>query len=399
MAAPDDRGKGGAGEVLGAFLKLGCTSFGGPIAHLGYFQNEFVVRRKWISLSHYADVVALCQFLPGPASSQVGLVIGWKRAGWRGALAAWLGFTLPSAALMVAFAYGVRSIGGLAHAGWVQGLKIAAAAVVAQAVVTMARKLCPDAARVSIAAAAAAVLVLFPTAWVQLVVLAGGAVAGLLARRWIASEQPAPVAMPLQRRNAGFVFLGLFFGLLFALPWLAGIWPYRSLLVLNGFYRAGALVFGGGHVVLPLLQQTTVKLGWVSQDVFLAGYGAAQAVPGPLFSFSAYLGTVVPPGGVGGAFLALIAIYLPGVFVLFGTLPQWERLRGVPWARLLLAGVNAAVVGLLAAAFYSPIWTSTITSPARFALALAGFCALQFWRWPPWTIVAACALAGALWFG
>jgi len=399
MAAPAQSGNGGPGEVLGAFLKLGCTSFGGPVAHLGYFQNEFVARRKWISEAHYADIVALCQFLPGPASSQVGLVIGWKRAGWKGALAAWLGFTMPSVALMVAFAYGVRSVGGLSHAGWVQGLKIAAAAVVAQAVVTMARKLCPDPARASIAAAAAVALVLFPAAWVQLVVLGSGAVAGLLCRRWIAPDQVLAAAQPSHRRSAGLVFLGLFFGLLFALPWLAGNWPRPFLLVLNGFYRAGALVFGGGHVVLPLLQQTTVKLGWLSQDVFLAGYGAAQAVPGPLFSFSAYLGTIIAPGGIGGALLALVAIYVPGVLVLFGTLPQWERLRGVPWARVVLAGVNAAVVGLLAAAFYSPIWTSTITDPWRFALALAAFCALRFWRMPPWAIVAACAGTGALCFG
>ena len=399
MALSSDRKSGRPGEVFRAFLKLGCMSFGGPIAHLGYFQNEFVSRRKWIDEKAYADLVALCQFLPGPASSQVGLALGWKRAGWRGALAAWLGFTLPSAFLMVAFAYGLRSAGGLAHAGWVQGLKVAAVAVVAQAVVMMARKLCPDLPRAMIAAAAAVVLTLFPGSWIQLAVITGGAAAGVCCSRWFSAEPSIPSAHSSERRRYSFVCLGLFLGLLLVLPWLAHVWAAPALRVVDGFYRAGALVFGGGHVVLPLLQQATVARGWLSQDSFLAGYGAAQALPGPLFAFSAYLGAIIAPGGIGGALLALGAIYLPAVLILFAALPHWESLRGQPRARHLLAGANAAVVGLLAAAFYSPIWTTTVTDPKRLVLALAAFAALQFWRTPPWVIVATCAGIGAACLG
>jgi chromate transporter len=388
-------------EVFWAFLKLGCTAFGGPIAHLGYFQNEFVRRRKWIGEEAYADLVALCQLLPGPASSQVGLALGWKRAGWRGALAAWSGFTLPSAILMVALAYGLRAVGGLAHAGWVQGLKIAAVAVVAQAVAAMARKLCPDLLRAAIAAVAAAVLVLFPGAWLQGTVIAFGATAGWCFRRWMASERPGarPVDQPELRPSAGsgWTSLALFLGLLAFLPWAAHLSSASWLQVASGFYRSGALVFGGGHVVLPLLEQATVGRGWLGQDSFLAGYGAAQALPGPLFAFSAYLGTLIAPGGVPGAMLALSFIYLPAVLVLFGALPHWERLRMLPRARFLLGGANAAVVGLLAAAFYSPILTSTITEPKRLVIAIAAFAGLQFWRVPPWIIVAACAAIGAVW--
>ena len=390
-AAASGRRAGTPSEVFVAFLKLGCTAFGGPIAHLGYFQSEFVVRRKWIDEEAYADLVALCQFLPGPASSQVGLALGWKRAGWAGALAAWVAFTAPSAILMVAFAYGVRIVSDLSHAGWVQGLKVAAVAVVAQAVWTMARKLCPDAPRATIAVASAIVLAIFTTSWMQLVVIAGGAIAGGLLVRSFSIEKTGTPPPPHHRAIYGYVCLGLFFGLLVALPWLVRIWPIAPLRVFDGFYRSGALVFGGGHVVLPLLQQATVARGWLGSDTFLAGYGAAQALPGPLFAFSAYLGAVIAPGGILGALLALVAIYLPAVLVLFGTLPQWDRLRSFPQARVLLAGANAAVVGLLGAAFYSPIWTSTITGPKRFALMLAAYAALQFWRVPPWLIVGTCA--------
>ena len=399
MALSSDQKSGRPGEVFRAFLKLGCTSFGGPIAHLGYFQNEFVVRRKWIDEEAYADLVALCQFLPGPMSSQVGLALGWKRAGARGAWAAWLGFTLPSAALMVAFAYGLRSAGRLAHAGWVQGLKIAAAAVVAQAVVTMARKLCPDGPRVIIAAAAAVALTFFALSWMQLGVIVGGALAGVLCGGWLSMEPSIRPVPSSESRPRGFLCLGLFLALLVVLPWLAEVWPVPALEVLDGFYRAGALVFGGGHVVLPLLQQATVAHGWLSQDTFLAGYGAAQALPGPLFAFSAYLGAVVAPGGMGGALLALGAIYLPAALTLFAALPHWNRLRPLPPARQLLAGANAAVVGLLAAAFYSPVCTTAITGPGRCALAVTAFAALQLWRTPPWIIVAACAAIGAACFG
>jgi chromate transporter len=385
------------GEVFWAFLKLGCTAFGGPIAHLGYFQDEFVKRRKWIDEEAYADLVALCQFLPGPASSQVGLALGWKRAGWRGAAAAWAAFTLPSAALMVAFAYGVRATGDLAHAGWVQGLKIAAVAVVAQAVATMARKLCPDIARATIAAFAALVLVLFTDAWMQPIAIAAGAGAGLWFGRRSSTERPVPSQEHRPSDLSGCANLALFLGLLAFLPWAAHFSSAIWLQLASGFYRSGALVFGGGHVVLPLLQKATVGRGWLGQDSFLAGYGAAQALPGPLFAFSAYLGTLIAPGGILGAVLALFFIYLPAVLVLFGALPQWERLRNMPPARSLMGGANAAVVGLLAAAFYSPIWTSTMTDSHRLALAIAAFAGLQFWRLPTWIVVASCAAIGSSW--
>jgi chromate transporter len=394
---------GTAREVFAAFLKLGCTSFGGPIAHLGYFQNEFVVRRRWLDDAAYADFVALCQFLPGPTSSQVGLALGWKRAGWLGALAAWSAFTLPSAALMFALACGLPYAGNLATAGWAQGLQLAAAAVVAQAVRLLALKLCPDLPRLAIATAATAALVLWSPPWMQLVVLALGAVLGFLFLRHL--NPPAAPTSPLQPQNAKLEtpaysalrhlpWLALFFALLFLLPALARLHPSPALAVLNNFYRTGSLVFGGGHVVLPLLEKATVAPGLIDKATFLAGYGAAQALPGPLFAFSAYLGALIPPGGLAGAALALAAIYLPTVFLVFGTLPHWERLRAAPAARALLAGANAAVVGLLAAAFYNPIWTSTITTPGRFAFALVAFLALENFRAPPWLLVLACALAG-----
>ena len=384
-----------AGQVFGVFLKLGCTSFGGPVAHIGYFRNEFVSARKWIDDQAFADLVALCQFLPGPMSSQVGMAIGWKQAGWRGALAAWLGFTLPSAALMVAFAYELKGVGDVSHKGWIYGLEIAAVAVVAQAVLLMAGKLCPDAPRRAIAILALLLLSLFHGSWGQLSVVVFGAAAGAFCGRWF-----KPLARPIEIRAAAsrrcsFVCLGLFLSLLVCLPWFAGIWTIPSLKVFDSFYRAGALVFGGGHVVLPLLQAATVGHGWLSQETFLAGYGAAQALPGPLFAFSAYLGEIIAPGGVTGALLALIAIYLPAALVLFAALPHWERLRHRNRIPQMLAGANAAVVGLLAAALYSPIWTSTIIDLRRLALALAGFVALQFLHVRPWILVIFCAAVGA----
>jgi chromate transporter len=393
--AQDKPFPGRPGEVFRAFLKLGCSAFGGPVAHLGYYQDEFVARRKWIDEAGYADLVALTQFLPGPASSQTAMALGWKRAGWRGAAAAWTGFTLPSAILMFAFAWGVGAAGNLAHAGWVRGLKVAAAAVVAQAVVAMARRLCPDVARASIALAAGCVLAAFPASWMQLAVIAGGAMAGILVEKRGDSGGGAAEPRPVVRRHSGLACLALFAGLLALLPAAARAWPAPWLRVADGFYRSGALVFGGGHVVLPLLQQATVGRGWLGQDAFLAGYGAAQALPGPLFAFAAYLGAIVPPGGPAGALLALCAIYLPGVLILFAALPQWERLRGAPRARSLLGGANAAVVGLLGAAFYSPICTSAITGGRAAALLLAAYAALQFARLQPWIVVAACAATGA----
>lgn len=385
-------------EVLYIFLKLGCTAFGGPVAHLGYFRQEFVEKRRWIDDAGYADLVALCQFLPGPASSQVGLALGWKRAGYLGAFCAWLGFTLPSAILMLGFAYGVQQLRGFSESGWVQGLKIAAVAVVAQALWQMAMRLCLDAPRITIGCVAAVILILAPTGWMQLAVIGGGALAGILLK-----QKLSPVAKPaftptIQRRFAGSTWLIVFFSLLLFLPLAVRIWPLQWLQIVDGFYRTGSLVLGGGHVVLPLLQQATVGRGWLDDDTFLAGYGAAQTLPGPLFTFAAYLGATISvgPQGVMGGLLALFAIYLPSALLIFGVLPQWERLRQIPLAQALLAGTNAAVVGLLAAAFYSPICTSALTEPKGWDVALAAFLGLMFAKLPPWSVVLACALAGKL---
>lgn len=389
---------GHAWEVLRVFLKLGCTAFGGPIAHLGFFRQEFVEKRRWIDDGAYADLVALCQFLPGPASSQVALALGWKRAGFVGALCAGLGFTLPSAVLMLAFAFGVKQFSSFSQSGWVQGLKIAAAAVVAQALWQMAKRLCPDVPRAIIASMAAGVLLLAPTAWMQLAVIAGGALAGiLLKQKFLSLVKPALVATA-QPRFAGLSWLVAFFALLLFLPLAARLWPLQWLQIVDGFYRAGALVFGGGHVILPLLEQATVGRGWLDHDAFLAGYGAAQALPGPLFTFAAYLGATVSigPQGIIGGLLALFAIFLPSVLLIFGVLPHWDRLRQMPLAQALLAGTNAAVVGLLAAAFYSPICTSALTEPSRFVIAGLAFAGLMFGNMPPWLVVLACALAGKI---
>jgi len=388
---------GNSWEVMCAFLKLGCTSFGGPIAHLGFFRQEFVEKRRWLDDVAFADLVALCQFLPGPASSQVGLALGWKRAGYAGALSAWLGFTLPSAILMLGFAYGIEQWRDFSQSGWVQGLKIAAVAVVAQALWQMARRLCPDAPRTAIALVAAALLLLQPSAWMQLAVIFGGALMGLSLRARTAETKPmiAPTIIP---RRAGLGWLSAFFALLLFLPLAAQCWPAAWLKIADGFYRAGALVFGGGHVVLPLLERVTVGRGWLDRDTFLAGYGAAQALPGPLFTFAAYLGATINlgPRGIGGGVLALLAIYLPSALLVFGVLPQWERLRRIPIAQALLAGANAAVVGLLAAALYSPIGTSALTHPMNWLLAVIAFIGLMFANLPPWLVVLACALAGKL---
>lgn len=389
---------GNAWEVLRAFFKLGCTAFGGPIAHLGFFRQEFVEKRRWIDDAGYADLVALCQFLPGPASSQVALALGWKRAGYPGALCASLGFTLPSAALMLAFAYGVQQLNGFSQSGWVQGLKIAAVAVVAQALWQMARRLCPDAPRAIIACVAAVVLLLAPTAWMQLAVIGGGALAGMFLKQKFLSVAKPVFAPTVHQRFAGLNWLIAFFALLLFLPLAVRIWPLQWLQIVDGFYRTGALVFGGGHVILPLLEQATVGRGWLDHDTFLAGYGAAQALPGPLFTFAAYLGATISigPHGIIGGLLALFAIFLPSVLLIFGVLPHWERLRQMPLAQALLAGTNAAVVGLLGAAFYSPICTSAITDPKRLIIAIVAFSGLMFGKLPPWLIVLACAMAGKL---
>jgi chromate transporter len=384
-------------EVFIAFLRLGLTSFGGPVAHLGYFHEAFVVRRRWLDDRSYADLVALCQFLPGPASSQVGIAIGLSRAGYAGALAAWVGFTAPSAVAMVLFAYGLSALGDAAGSGWLHGLKVAAVAVVAVAVLGMMRTLAPDRERATIAVTAAIAMLAVPSAFAQVVVIVLGGLAGALLLP--AEEPPASAALPLAvSRRTGAVLLALFFVLLIGLPLLAATSSAQSIKLLDAFYRAGSLVFGGGHVVLPLLQAAVVPQGWVSNDAFLAGYGAAQAVPGPLFTFAAYLGAVMTPqpNGWVGALLCLVAIFLPSFLLVLGALPFWEDLRRRSGARAALAGVNAAVVGLLMAALYDPIWTVGITSAADFALAIAAFLLLFMWQTPPWLVVLLSALAGGV---
>ena len=384
------------GEVLAAFLRLGLTSFGGPVAHLGYFRAEFVARRRWLDDRVYADLVALCQFLPGPASSQVGIAIGLSRAGYAGALAAWTAFTLPSAVAMVLFAYGVGALGDIAGSGWLHGLKIAAVAVVAQAVLGMMRSLAPDRERATLAVAAAALTLAVPSAWGQIgAIVLGGLAGAALLRTNVSSDQ---VALPLNvSRTVGAALLAVFFVLLIGLPLLAASTPSQPVKLFDAFYRAGSLVFGGGHVVLPLLQASVVPPGWVGNDAFLAGYGAAQAVPGPLFTFAAYLGAVMgpPPNGWQGAALCLVAIFLPSFLLVIGVLPFWEQLRRGAVAQAALRGVNAAVVGLLLAALYNPVWASAIAGPGDFALAAAAFLLLFMWHTPPWLVVILCAAGGA----
>ena len=385
--------------VFLVFLRLGLTSFGGPVAHLGYFREELVVRRRWLSERNYADLVALCQFLPGPASSQVGMALGLARAGYPGALAAWLGFTLPSAVALILFALGLAHWGDAVPAGLLHGLKVVAVAVVAQAVWGMARSLCPDAPRISLMAVAACAVLWWSSAWAQVLVLALAALVGLwtLAPGQGAAHEPLPI--PVGRR-AGMAWLALFVALLLGLPWAVAVFPHATLAVADAFYRAGSLVFGGGHVVLPLLQAELVPTGWVDQDTFLAGYGAAQAVPGPLFTFAAFLGASLQmgPQGVWGALVCLLAIFAPSFLLVAGALPFWEGLRAHPRMRAALAGVNAAVVGLLVAALYQPVWTSAIHTPQDVALALLAGVALMAWKLPPWLVVAASAGAG-WWLG
>jgi chromate transporter len=375
-------------EVLAVFLKLGCVAFGGPVAHLGYFRTEFVERRGWVEEAAYADIVALCQFLPGPASSQVGIAIGVLRAGALGAVAAWVGFTLPSAAIMILFGYGVAHFGNFASAPWLHGLKIVAVAVVAQAVWAMAKRLTPDAPRVALALAAAAVTFTVPSTLGQVAAITAGGVVGW----WGLKGAAAPQGIPLLRRGSrgrAVAALLLFFLLLAGLPVAASLSDSHALALVDRFYRAGALVFGGGHVVLPLLQAAVVPPGWVGNDAFLAGYGAAQAVPGPLFSFSAYLGTVMrpQPHGLAGGLLCLAAIYLPSFLLIAGALPFWSALRHNQAMQRALAGVNAAVVGLLLAALYRPVWTSAIFGVGDAVLAVIALLLLTLGRLPSWLVV------------
>jgi chromate transporter len=388
----------GAGEVFAAFLKLGLTSFGGPIAHLGYFRDELVVRRKWLDETSYADLVALCQFLPGPASSQVGFCLGVFRGnGLLGGLAAWFAFTMPSALILFAFAMGAAAFTGPVAEGFLHGLKLVAVAVVAQAIWAMSQNLTPDRARAGIALAAVVIVEFFAGSFGQIVAIALGACAGLWLCRGSAATVHGHLGFPVSRR-AGFVALFLFAALLLIAPALVPATGSQALALFDAFYRSGAFVFGGGHVVLPLLQAQVVAPGWVSNESFLAGYGLAQAVPGPLFTFAAYLGAVMvpPPNGVAGAAIALIGLLLPGMLLVYGMLPFWDALRTRPAAQAAMRGTNAAVVGILGAALYSPVWTSAVRTPSDFALALGGFLLLTVWKAPPWVAVVLLAAAGAL---
>lgn len=387
--------RGNAPEVFFAFLKLGLTSFGGPIAHLGYFRDELVVRRRWLDDHAYADLIALCQFLPGPASSQVGFALGWMRAGPLGALCAFLAFTLPSALLLVALALGASALEGGIGAGIVAGLKIVAVAIVAQAVWGMAHALCPDRPRATLAVLAALIATLAGSSLGQIGAIVMGGLAGLVLLRGLERPAGGSLVLSIPRRAAGLA-LAAFFILLIGLPLIAPLNPLLA--IFDAFYRAGALVFGGGHVVLPLLEGEVVARGWIGENQFLAGYGAAQAVPGPLFTFAAYLGALVSPApdGVAGAGIALAAIFLPGFLLLVGAMAFWDRLRALPAARAAMAGANAAVVGILGAALYDPVFVSAITSPAAFALALVCCALLMVWKAPPWSVVLMGAVGGLL---
>ncbi|MGO9991213.1 MAG: chromate efflux transporter [Steroidobacteraceae bacterium] len=384
-------------EVLGVFLKLGLTSFGGPTAHIGYFREEFVVRRRWISDLAFSDLVALCQFLPGPASSQLGFSIGLTRAGYLGGLAAWAGFTFPSAIALVLVALGADAGMGPLELGLLHGMKLVAVAIVAHAVLGMAGSLCPDRQRASLAAAAAVVMLASGSTTAQIVVLLLGGIAGFWLCRSAVPASQAAMAGPVSRR-VGKLSLLLFSVLLLGLPLFRGFGSWHQVALFDAFYRTGALVFGGGHVVLPLLHDAFVAPGGVTDDIFLAGYGAAQAIPGPLFAFAAYLGAVVAPAPhrLAGALLGLIGIFLPGMLILVGTLPFWDKLRVRADAQAVMRGVNASVVGLLGAALYNPVWTSSVKSAADVSVALAGFALLSIWRAPPLLIVIMGAASGMM---
>jgi chromate transporter len=382
-----------AAEVFATFLRLGLTSFGGPIAHIGYFRREIVERRRWIDEAQFAQLLALCQFLPGPASSQLGFGLGLARAGWAGAIAAFVAFTAPSALLLFAFGRFLPQVPGSIAGTLVHGLKLVAVAVVAHGVLGMARTLTPDATRAAIAALAALAVLAMGNAWMQLAVVAAGALAGIALCRGarVPASEPAPLP---HGRAAGFALLAIYVVLLAGLP-LAARALDGPVAFAWAFYRAGALVFGGGHVVLPLLQQAVVDPGWISRDDFLAGYGAAQAVPGPMFTLASYLGARIGGGvgAAGGSVLALGAIFLPGFLLLSAVLPLWRSLASHPRAARAVAGVNAAVVGLLAAALYDPVWTSAIATPRDAGIAIAGFAMLAAWRAPALAVVAWCVAA------
>ncbi|WP_271274359.1 chromate efflux transporter [Aliamphritea hakodatensis] len=384
---PADTSSGSAWQVFLTFLKLGFTSFGGPVAHIGYFRTELVEKQRWLSDSQFAQLLAICQFLPGPASSQMGFSLGLMRAGWRGAFAAFLAFTAPSVVLMMLFAFCLPYFSGEAGAAVIHGLKIVALAVVAQGVLGMSRQLCPDKTRAGMALLAAAVVLIVGTAWVQLLLVMLGALAGIMLCREVKPEPAAALQVPYGS-GLGVACLAAFALLFIGLPLLSS--GEGIIAAMQGFYQAGALVFGGGHVVLPMLEDAVVAPGWVSSEDFLAGYGAAQALPGPMFSFAAYLGSVLPDGmgGIGGALLAVLSIFLPGFLLLAGCLPLWKKVSQGASAARGIAGVNAVVVGLLGAALFDPIFVSAVTEPADLAIGIVGFLMLVIWRLSPlWTVL------------
>ena len=390
-----DDGERSVAMVFLTFLRLGLTSFGGPVAHIGYFHNEFVDRRKWLDERAFADLVALCQFLPGPASSQVGIGVGLSRAGLPGALAAWIAFTMPSAIALIMFGYGVLAFGDAVESGALHGLKVVAVAVVAQAVWTMAKSLCPDAKRATLAVAAAIGVLAIPSPFAQMGAILIGGLYGWVALRADIVTDHVDLGVRISKVVA-ITALFLFFTGLIGLPVLASLYPSQIMALVDSFYRSGSLVFGGGHVVLPLIQSEVVPPGWVSKDAFLAGYGATQAVPGPLFTFAAYLGTVMAgaPNGIVGGMVCLLAIFASSFLLVIGAIPFWDALRRVTAIRNALMGVNAAVVGLLLAALYDPVWNSAILSAADFGLAMAAFTLLVFWKTPPWLVVILTAFGG-----
>jgi chromate transporter len=389
-------------SVFLIFLRLGLTSFGGPVAHLAFFHAEFVTRRRWLSERGYADLVALCQFLPGPASSQVGMALGLSRAGYAGGLAAWVGFTLPSALIMTVLGLSLSASGGpgsegVLAEGALRGLKIVAVAVVAQAVFAMARQHCASPLRVSLMGISCAAALLLSHAWAQWLIIAVAAAAGSVLFRPVPALDADALPVPVSVR-AGLLCLGLFLLLLIGLPMLGALGANPAVAVAEAFYRVGALVFGGGHVVLPLLQTEIVNSGWVDPETFVAGYGAAQAMPGPLFTFAAFLGASMQGevSGWSGSLLCVLAIFAPSFLLLAGVLPFWAGLRRIPRMQAALVGVNAAVVGLLLAALYQPVWTSAIHGVQDFVLGLLAFVALTRWKLAPWQVVIASALLGWL---
>ncbi|WCL49947.1 chromate efflux transporter [Leptospira sp. GIMC2001] len=383
-------------EVFLTALRLGLTSFGGPIAHLSYFHDEYVVKKKWISEQAYADLVALCQFLPGPASSQVGMAIGLSRSGILGAILAWIGFTLPSAIILVLFGLGMSFINAGEHEHWLHGLKVVAVSVVAQAVLGMGKKLCPDKERITIALLSAVLVLFINSSLIQVLILILAGIFGIFFLRTTPELPHDRIHTGSRKVAAGFLIL--FILLLVALPIARVIYPIQSIKLFDSFYRAGALVFGGGHVVLPLLQAEVVQAGWVTNDLFMAGYGMANAIPGPLFAFSAYLGTVSSssPNEWTGAIICLVAAFLPSFLLVVGAVPFWEKLRTIPKIRQSMLGVNAAVVGILLAALYNPVWTSAIFSSKDFALASIGFVLLEYWNIPSWAVVILTVIASFL---